>query len=118
MPMGPSPLGYFVGLKFVGYTAAAAVIRKLYPESKSTIARVGLARTTIGIGASAAHGAFWYLGSVHVFRREDPNAWLDLAGLFPVRIAQWIWLAYLFFGRDWMDPQKAFRVTAGGAVWS
>ncbi len=120
MPMGPAPLGfaYFVGVKFVGYTSAALVIRKVYPEFKGRILRVGLTRTAIGIGAGAAYGALWFFLSKSAFRTADPNPWLYFGGLLPVRIAEWMWLVHLFFDRGLFDPQKAFRVGVGGTVWS
>lgn len=61
MPGGPEPLGfaYFVGVKFIGYTAAAAVVRRLYTESKTGTLKVGLSRTVIGIAAGAAYGGLW-----------------------------------------------------------
>ncbi len=115
MPMGPAPLG---GVKFVGYTGAALVIRKVYPEFKGRIFRVGLTRTAIGIGAGAAYGALWFFLSKSAFHTADPNPWLYFGGLLPVRIAEWMWLVHLFFDHGLFDPQKAFRVGVGGTVWS
>jgi len=120
MPMGPAPLGfaYFVGVKFVGYTAAAAAIRKFYPQFKGRIVEVGLARTAIGIGAGAAYWALWFALAKYAFHENNPSEWFYFIGLLPVRIAEWTWLVHLFFDRGLADPQKAFRVAAGGTVWS
>src|SRR5215475_11850468 len=121
MPGGPAPLGfaYFVGIKFVGYTAAAAVLRRRYPESKASIVKVGLSRTVIGIAAGAAYGGLWYL----LFRFLNPPGSpvydaLYLAGLFPVRIAEWMWLIYLFFDRTWSKPRGPWSVAVDGTMWS
>jgi hypothetical protein len=100
MPMGPAPLGfaYFVGVKFVGYTAAAAAIRKFYPQFKGRIVEVGLARTAIGIGAGAAYWALWFALAKYAFQENNPSEWFYFIGLLPVRIAEWTWLVHLFFG--------------------
>jgi hypothetical protein len=121
MPGGPLPLGfaYFVGVKFVGYTAAAAVIRRLYPESKATIAKVGLTRTLIGIAAGAAYGGLWYV-AYKFLPPAGKEQWdlYYLVGLFPVRIAEWMWLIYLFFNRTLLNRPRAVGIAVGGTVWS
>jgi hypothetical protein len=108
---------YFVGIKFAGYTAAALAIRKFYPDFKGKIAKVGGVRTAIGIGAGLAYGGIWWAGT-SLSHSQDPSMFLYFLGLLPVRIAEWMWLMYLFFDRGWIDPQKAFKVIAGGAAWS
>ena len=117
MPMGPAPLGfaYFVGVKFAGYTAAALVIRKFYPPIKSGAVRVGMARTAIGIGAGFLYGLLWYSLDKSA---SGPDLWVYFLGLLPLRIAEWMWLVYLFFDRSWIDAQRAFRVAAAGTGWS
>ena len=120
MPMGPAPLGfaYFVGVKFVGYTAAACAIRRTYPEFKGSVLKVGAARTAIGIGAGAAYGALWFLIGSKAAKIADPNIILYFVGLLPVRIAEWMWLVHLFFDRGLKDRAKAFKDAAAGTVWS
>ena len=119
MPMGPAPLGfaYFVGVKFVGYTAAAYALRKVYPDAPASLAMVGGTRTVIGIGAGLAYGALWILLSSRVFRTEDPTV-PYLLGLLPVRIGEWLWLLHLFFDRGLKNRSKAFKGAAAGAGWS
>src|SRR5258707_8632300 len=116
MPMGPAPLGfvYFVGVKFFGYTGAALVIRKVYPEFKGRIFRVGLTRTAIGIGAGAAYGALWFFLSESAFQTADPNPCLYFCGLLPVRIAEWMWLVHLFFYHGFFCPPKTLLGGGGG----
>jgi hypothetical protein len=120
MPMGPAPLGfaYFVGVKFVGYTVAAFVIRKSYPEFKGGFVKVGAARTAIGIGAGLAYGALWFLIGSKAFGTADPGPVSYFAGLLPVRIAEWMWLIHLFFDKGLGHRRKAFKTASAGTVWS
>ncbi|HVS75214.1 MAG TPA: hypothetical protein VHE23_07275 [Candidatus Acidoferrales bacterium] len=119
MPMGPAPLGlvYFVGVKFVGYTAAAYGIRKAYPESTSGVAKVGAARTAIGVGTGLAYGALWMFLSSKVFHTQDSGV-AFLLGLLPVRIAEWLLLLHLFFDRGLRNRLKSFKGAMAGTVWS
>jgi hypothetical protein len=61
MPTGPGPRGLapFASVKLVGCTAAAWALKRVYPDSKAAVAKVGAARTAIGIGAGPIFGAFW-----------------------------------------------------------
>jgi hypothetical protein len=120
MPMGPAPLGfaYFVGVKFAGYTAAAAIIRKFYPDFHGRTVSVGLARTGIGLAAGALYGLFWYTVVTRFWGQQADNVFFYLAALLPLRIAEWLGLVYLFFDRSWLDAQRAFRVAAAGTGWS
>ncbi len=117
--MGPAPLGfaYFVGVKLVGYTAAAFALRRIYPDSKVAVAKVGAARTAIGLGAGLAYGGLWILLSSKVFRTQDPST-AYLLGLLPVRIAEWLLLLHLFFDRNLKDRQKAIKSAVAGSIWS
>jgi len=121
MAGGPAPLGfaYFVGVKLIGYTAAAVVLRRRYPESKTAIVKVGLARTGIGIAAGAAYGALWYM-ALKLLPPPTGSAYLVLymVGLFPVRIAEWMWLIYLFFDRTLRDRSMALESAVDGTFWS
>jgi hypothetical protein len=120
MPMGSAPWGYayFVGVKLAGYTGAAAVIRRWYPEFRGRTFVVGLARTAIGIAMGAAYGALWFALAEFLVHAKNPNALFYLAALLPVRMAEWALLVYLFFDRSLMDRRKALWVCAGGTVWS
>ena len=121
MPMGPAPLGfaYFVSVKFVGYTAAAYALRRVYPDSKVAVAKVGAARTVIGVGAGLAYGAFWiYLLSRVIHGNGNSSEYLYFLGLFPVRMAEWLWLLHLFFDRGLRNRPRACRAAVGGTIWS
>ncbi len=119
MPMGPAPLGfaYFVGVKLVGYTAAAFVLRRIYPDSKVAVAKVGAARTAIGIGAGLAYGGLWIYLLAHVIHGNGSES-LYFLGLSPVRIAEWLWLLHLFFDRGLRNRPKVYKAAVGGTVWS
>ena len=119
--MGPAPLGfaYFVGVKFVGYTAAAFAMRKVaYPNFGGSVIKVGGARTLVGVVAGTAYGALWFFLLTKVFRNADQNEIYYFAALLPVRIGEWLWLVHLFFDKGLIDRRKAFRLVAGGSVWS
>ena len=114
MPMGPAPLGfaYFVGVKFAGYTAAAWGLRKLYPDYKGGIVKVGAARTGIGMAAGLAYGALWlFLGT----KESTP---LYLIALIPIRIAEWLLLLHLFFDERLKDRGRAIKGSVAGTAWS
>jgi len=118
MPMGPAPLGfaYFVGIKFAGYTAAAYVLRKAFPEKHPGIAKVGAARTGIGLLAGVGYGALWF-GLSSVFHTQDPGV-SYLAGLLPVRIGEWLLLLHLFFDPRLKDRAKDIKSALAGSAWS
>lgn len=119
MPMGPAPFGfaYFVGIKFAGYTAAAYALGKIYPGSRTGVAKAGAVRTAIGVGAGLIYGGLWLAGlGNHV--NENYSQYIYLAGLFPIRILEWSLLLHLFFDRGLTDRKKVARVTLGATVWS
>jgi hypothetical protein len=119
MPMGPAPLGftYFVGVKFVGYIAAAFVLRNAYPGFNGSVTKVGAARTAIGVGVGLAYGAIWIFFLSKVMRGES-SEYLYFLGLFPVRMIEWLWLLHLFFDRRLQNRPKAIKAALGGTVWS
>ena len=119
MPMGPAPLGfaYFVAVKLVGYTAAGYALRRVYPDSKTAVAKVGAARTAIGIGAGLAYGALWIYIPPRVIHGNYSD-YLYLPGLFPVRLAEWLWLLHLFFDKGLGNRSKAIKAAIGGTIWS
>ena len=117
MPAGPSPLGfaYFVGVKCVGYIAAAYVIRKFYPDTESGPVKIGLARTAIGVGVGLAYGGLWILLAHNLAGQNDLGY---LIGLLPVRLGEWLLLLHLFFDRGLKERPKALKAALGGSIWS
>jgi hypothetical protein len=121
MPAGPSALGfaYFVGVKFAGYTAAAYALRRAYPESKSGLVKVGVVRTAIGIAAGVAYGGLWFLVTRHYQGSESGILMYSyFAGLFPIRICEWLLLLHLYFDSRLRIRDKAVKAAVGGTIWS
>ena len=124
MPGGISNpvLGYttFCAFKFAGYTAAAHVLSGLYDCKDHSAWKVGAVRTLIGMAAGAAYFGLWSLVS-----RNTPGAiqgsgvpFFYLAGLLPIRIAEWWLLIWLFYDREFRQPAKDWRAVVLGTVWS
>ncbi|MFI5177977.1 MAG: hypothetical protein ACHQO8_05425 [Vicinamibacterales bacterium] len=117
-------LGY-AGLKFVGYSLAAWVIRAILMRPDRSPWRVGLARTILGIvvggiytaawGAMASHGLF--SGLPLSGGRAGPALWY-LVGLVPVRLLEWTWLIWYFFDRRFAYPGRGGLCVALGTLWS
>ena len=125
MPAGISHpgLGYatFCAIKFAGYTAAAHFLSVSYNRDDLTSWKVGAVRTLIGMAAGAAYFGLWYLiqrtghapGGIH-----GGFPLLYLAGLLPVRIAEWWLLIWLFYDRKLREPAKGWRMVWLGTIWS
>jgi len=124
MPGGISHpgLGYatFCAIKFAGYSAAAHFLSVMYNRDDLASWKVGGVRTLIGMAAGAAYFGLWSL--------IDPSApprgmfggfpYLYLAGLLPVRIAEWWLLIWLFYDRALRQPGKGWRMVGLGTIWS
>lgn len=119
MPGGISnpALGYasFCAVKFAGYTLAAHVIAKSYGRGDVSIWRVGAVRTLIGMAAGAA-----YFGAWHAMGKPlgGDLTFLYLAGLLPIRIAEWWLLIWLFYDRALAEREAGWWMVALGTVWS
>jgi hypothetical protein len=121
MPMGPAPLGfvYFAGVKFMGYSAAALVLRRAYKTSTNPL-KAGLARTGIGLVAGYIYG-----GASVLISRHFASKWPGLiAGitffvmLIPVRFVEWSLLIHFFFDRGRIQRERALNFAALGTLWS
>jgi hypothetical protein len=119
MPGGISnpALGYatFCVVKFAGYTLAGHVIAKAYGRTDIGAWRVGAVRTAIGMAAGAAYFGVWKLMG-KPFGGE--LTFLYLAGLLPVRIAEWWLLIWLFYDRALADRETGWRIVFLGSAWS
>jgi hypothetical protein len=119
-------LGYlgFVAVKFAGYSLAARAITWSYARNDLNPFLVGGARTLIGIATGAAYLGVWlsaaYFG-VGAFARP-PSAItgevLYLAGLLPVRIAEWWLLLWIFYDRQLRQATKGWRTVGLATAWS
>ena len=84
--------------------------------------KVGAVRTLIGMAAGAAYFGLWYPD--RYARRMSRAActavfrYLYLAGLLPVRIAEWWLLIWLFYDRKLREPAKGWRMVGLGTIWS
>jgi len=114
-------LGYasFCAIKFVGYSAAAWVLSRSYKRPDRNSLLVGGVRTLIGMAAGAAYfGIALVLGKSFPGVAQDYAGWLYMAGLLPVRIAEWWLLIWLFYDRRFQEPAKGWKMVALGTVWS
>lgn len=114
MAMGGDALGllYFCSIKFAGYTAMAAVLRRHYPGSTAAPWRVGLVRTVIGLVAGM--GVMRLAAHVHVIP-VSPGFYVLL---LPVRLAEWLLLLERFHERPEWQWKRALRWASIGYVWS
>lgn len=118
-------IGYasFCVIKLAGYTLAAKLISKSYGRTDIGALRVGGTRTLIGMAAGAAYFGVW-MAAGHlmsrppgtVFSQAFPVAYL--AGLLPLRIAEWWLLIWIFYDREIKDRALGWRTVALGTVWS
>ena len=114
MPAGPAPLGlmYFAAVKLAGYTAAAVLLRRRYPESTAAPWMVGGVRTLIGLGAG--FGAVFVATRLGILRSEL-GFYLLLA---PLRMCEWLLLLRLFFNRPHWKWGQSLMTAGVGTVWS
>lgn len=122
MPMGPGPagFGYFVAVKAAGYCAAAGVLAAKYPQGntpKRGWLLPGLARTAVGVAAGMTYGLAWYWLSTRV-NLSDWAAFAFYAGLFPIRLCEWLFLIWLFFDRPLVHRSLDGKAVIGGTFWS
>ena len=125
MPGGISNpgLGYatFCAIKFGGYTVAAHFLSMHYDRSEVSAWKVGAVRTLIGMTAGAAYFGLWFVvdrGGYHPGGGFGSSPFPYLAGLLPVRIAEWWLLIWLFYDRELREPAKDWRMVGLGTLWS
>lgn len=117
-------LGYagFCAVKLVGYTLAARFISESYGRSDISAWWVGGTRTLIGMAAGAAYFGLWMVAQSHYGRPAitafHSFPFLYLAGLMPVRIAEWWLLLWIFYDRALKQRAKGWRTVMLGTAWS
>jgi hypothetical protein len=119
MPAGLTDpaLGYagFCAVKLAGYTLAGWYLSRSYARPDVGALRVGAVRTLIGMAAGALYFSLWWASGALV---SGPASYLYLAGLLPVRLAEWWLVVWLFYDRKLMQPAKGWRAVGLGTVWS
>ena len=117
-------LGYagFCAVKFAGYALAARYISRAYGRPDIGALRVGATRTLIGMAAGAAYFGIW-MAAQKSYGRPPSTAFhafpfLYLAGLLPLRIAEWWLLIWIFYDRRLEQRAKGWRTVALGTGWS
>ena len=120
MPAGVThpAVGYasFCLVKFAGYALAARFISRSYGRSDIGAWKIGGVRTLIGMAAGAAYFGLWKAGMPPGRPANAFHAlpfWY-LAGLLPVRIAEWWLLIWLFYDRKLQQVAKGWRTVAAG----
>jgi hypothetical protein len=117
MPVGPGPFGfvYFVGVKLAGYTVAGWRLKEVYGTGAPRLLNVGVTGTVISLGAGRAYGGLWILA---MSKSQPANSYLPeflyFAGLFPIRIAEWLFVIYLYFDRRFIDQPKGLKQRSVG----
>ena len=113
MPGGPSllGLGYFVGVKLVGYTAAGYWLRARCPLRAPPLA-FGAARTALGLAVGIAVTSLLGLAG---WDRATP---LFFLALVPVRFWEWRLTLHWFTARDGLTPIQRSTYALGGIAWS
>jgi len=109
-------IGYvtFCAVKLIGYSLAARMIALRYKRPDQSALVIGSVRTLIGMVAGAAYFSIW---SVIPFAAAAGGIGY-LAGLIPVRIAEWKFLLKLYFGREGRDIPRTRQIIWLATVWS
>jgi hypothetical protein len=122
MPFSPAPLGfaYFAAVKFVGYSAYAALLNSSVSKEPSKVPsawKSGLVRTGIGVAVGTVVGlTFWKLlpSGGWLNRHGDALFWW---GLVPVRVLEWYFFLWLLYRQYHLRlSQTAFAITSGIVV--
>jgi hypothetical protein len=117
-------LGYatFCAIKLAGYSLAAHFISESYGRRDIGAFRVGATRTLIGMAAGAAYFGVWMVAGKVLGRPPgavfQTSPILYLAGLLPVRIAEWWLLIWMFYDRKLERQADGWRIVALGTTWS
>jgi hypothetical protein len=120
MPMGPGPIAFvaFVGVKFIGYTAAAKVLQRTYEAPQVSVMKVGSARTALGVVAGLAYGAIWMFATRKIVGRPGPSMVWYFLGLVPVRMGEWSLILWTFFDKKDPDRTRLLIFAGLGSLWS
>jgi hypothetical protein len=113
---------YFAGVKAVGYTAAAFVLKRGYQAIapvKANILTLGLARTGIGLCAGLVYGGLWIFAGRQMRLQESEKLFVYYyLFLLPVRLVEWTVLIWIFFDRSLHDRVRMWKYIAFGTICS
>ena len=120
MPMGPGPIAFvaFVGVKFIGYTAAAKLLQRTYEAPQVKVLKVGSARTALGVAAGLVYGAVWMFATRNIDVGLSPPMLSYFLGLVPIRMGEWSLILWLFFDRKDPDWTRLLIFAGLGSLWS
>lgn len=112
-------LGYagFAAVKLAGYSLAGWYLSRSYGRPDIGAFRVGATRTLIGMAAGALYFGLWMTAGAPAARSETATFWY-LAGLLPIRLAEWWLLIWVFYDRQFKQPAKGWRAVLLGTTWS
>lgn len=124
MPGAPTAAGfaYFAGVKAVGYTGAAIVLKRGYQALepvKANVINIGLSRTGIGLAAGLIYGSLWIVvGNGMRLQESEGLAIYYYLLLLPVRLAEWTFLIWLFFDKTLHDRIRMWKYITFGTICS
>jgi hypothetical protein len=112
-------MGYFylAVIKAGGYLGAAYVLTRIYHNDVNLrMWIVMLTRLLLGLTVGLAYSGLWILATRH--REVGSNLTLYLWLLFPIRIAEWLVILWLFFDKSLTRHVKSYLLATAGAFWS
>jgi len=123
MAGAPTAVGFaaFAGVKAIGYTAAAAVLKRGYARTSpptANVVTVGLTRTGIGLVAGLIYGGLWILAANRMQNPSDSLGIYYYVLLLPVRLVEWTFLIWLFFDRGLHDRSRLWKYVIFGTICS
>jgi hypothetical protein len=112
-------LAAFLGVKLVGYAAAATVLRKAFPDTDTGAWKAGAVRVALGVAGGLIYVALWNL-LYHPDPHEE-HAWAYFmfhVGLFALRAGEWWVLFAWHFPGAMRERKRAVVCALVGALWS
>lgn len=105
----------FFAVKLLGYSLFARWLSRAYGQTKRSAWTIGTTRTVIGMVAGAL-----YYGAMVLAMEFSGGAGVGvvfLAGLLPLRVAEWWLLLWMYYDRDFRSV-KNWKFVALGTAWS
>ncbi|HLJ27956.1 MAG TPA: hypothetical protein VKY85_14700 [Candidatus Angelobacter sp.] len=115
----PGWLGFaaFAGVKLVGYGAAGAVLRRVYPDGSAGPFKVAITRTGVGLAVGLSNIAFWAWVESSSGSSGGEIKVPFLTTLVVLRLAIWTFIIRFFCDRKWTHPQRdVTSIVAGTAL--